>query len=66
MLGAPALAAAGAGIAVVPAGTEDIALQGVVRRPLTVVVGVDIMTVTGQGELPGPVSAFLACRGPPG
>ncbi|MFF5075445.1 LysR substrate-binding domain-containing protein [Actinoplanes sp. NPDC000266] len=62
-LGALALAAAGTGVAVVPALTERIALPELVYRPLTGVIGgVDVMTISRPDELSGPVRAFLGRR----
>jgi DNA-binding transcriptional LysR family regulator len=59
-LGALALAAAGAGVAVLPASTERFTLPGLTYRPLRGAAGVDVLTVTRPDELSGPVRAFLA------
>lgn len=49
-----------------PLSENNISLPGIVCRPLSGAAGVDIATVTGPGELPGPVRTFLACQGPLG
>lgn len=63
-LGALALAAAGTGVAVLPASTERFAMPGLAYRPLRGAAGVDVLTVTRPDELSGPVRAFLACLPP--
>ncbi|MDO0924176.1 LysR substrate-binding domain-containing protein [Streptomyces sp. TG1A-8] len=59
-LGVLALAAAGAGVAVVPTVTKRIALPDIAYRPLhTTATGVDVVTISRPDELSGPVRAFL-------
>ena len=59
-LGVLALAAAGAGVAIVPAATERITLPDIVYRPLAdVAAGPNMVTLSRPDELSGPVRAFL-------
>ena len=59
-LGVLALAAAGAGVAIVPAATERITLPDIVYRPLAdMAAGPNMVTVSRPDELSGPVRAFL-------
>lgn len=59
-LGALALAAAGAGVAIVPTSTARIDLPEIVYRPLGEgATGPDLLTISRSGELSGPVRAFL-------
>ncbi|MFQ6142058.1 LysR substrate-binding domain-containing protein [Streptomyces seoulensis] len=68
-LGVLALAAAGAGVAVVPTATERVTLPDLAYRPLRgTLAGVDVVTISRPDELSGPVRAFLArpaCATPP-
>ncbi|MFF0584361.1 LysR substrate-binding domain-containing protein [Streptomyces sp. NPDC003781] len=55
-----ALAAAGVGVAVVPAPTERITLPDITYRPLHATpTGLDVVTLSRPDELSGPVRAFL-------
>ncbi|MFB7421022.1 LysR substrate-binding domain-containing protein [Streptomyces sp. NPDC056210] len=58
-LGALALAAAGVGVAVVPAAAERIRLPDLVHRPLRDTSDVDVMTLSRPDELAGSVRAFV-------
>ncbi len=59
-LGVLALAAAGAGVAIVPSATERITLPGIVYRPLHQPgPGLDIVTISRPDEQSGAVRAFL-------
>ncbi|MCS0603445.1 LysR substrate-binding domain-containing protein [Streptomyces sp. LP11] len=64
-LGVLALAAAGAGVAVVPAVTERIALPDLVYRPLLGADGPDVVSVSRAEELSGSVKAFVNCLSAP-
>ena len=63
-LGVLALAAAGAGVAVVPTATEGITLPDIVYRPLDdLAAGPDMVTISRPDERSGPVRAFLDLSG---
>jgi hypothetical protein len=56
-------AAAGTGVAVVPAPTECVTLPELVYRPLDdALSSVELMTISRPDELSGPVRAFLGRR----
>ena len=58
-LGVLTLAAAGIGVAVVPADTARISIMGLVYRPITDAEGPEMTVLTRPGETLGPVLAFL-------
>jgi DNA-binding transcriptional LysR family regulator len=57
-LGVLALAAAGIGVAVVPADTARLALPGLVFRPLSDAVGLDLVVISRPEETLGTVRAY--------
>ena len=54
-----ALAAAGMGVAIVPADIERFSVSGLVYRPITDLDGPEMMVLTRPGETRGTVVAFL-------
>jgi DNA-binding transcriptional LysR family regulator len=58
-LGVLAIAAAGLGVAIVPADTSSLAVDDLVYRPIAEVVGPDLLVVTRHKETLGPVLAYL-------
>jgi DNA-binding transcriptional LysR family regulator len=58
-LGVLTLAAAGIGVAVVPADTEHISITGLAYRPITDADGPEMTVLTRPDETLGPVLAFL-------
>ncbi|OIJ97349.1 LysR family transcriptional regulator [Streptomyces monashensis] len=61
-LGVLALAAAGAGVAVVPTATERITLPEITYRPMRDGGGPDVVTLSRPDELSGPVRTFIASQ----
>ncbi len=59
-LGVLALAAAGTGVAIVPADTERLLVNGLVYRPIPDLDGPELMVLTRPGETLGTVRAFLS------
>jgi DNA-binding transcriptional LysR family regulator len=58
-LGVLTLAAAGAGVAIVPADTERLAVSGLVYRPVTDLAGPELVVLTRRDETLGTVVAYL-------